>query len=143
VGQVALLPWGVARRPPAGAGTGAIGGAERKAPPGDVAGTDALLKVFGAAGPGEAPPRIRVAVVHDGTAPPPPGLHPDEVFLIAFTAGVPEIMAHVQRTGAAEAYLSPHTPLVVGQVLRDLGVASVTRLGPPEQLALAARGSTS
>jgi hypothetical protein len=145
VGQVVVLPWGDARREPAGPATtsaerdagGSTGGRR------DASGMDALIKVLGTTGADGTAVRMRIAVVHDGTAPPPAGLHPDEVFLLAFTAGVPEIMTHVQRTGATEVYLSPWTPPVVGQVLRDLGVAGVTRLGPPEQLALGGRGQVS
>ncbi len=139
VGQVVVLPWGVARREPV---VGGKAGGERDAggkPAAgrrDAWGMDVLMKVLGAMGSDGTAVRVRVAVVHDGTAPPPAGLHPDEVFLLAFAAGVPEIMTQVQRTGASEVYLSPWTPPVVGQVLRDLGVAGVTRLGPPEQLAL-------
>jgi len=81
----------------------------------DSSGIDALLKVLGSAGADGTAVRVRVAVVHDGTAPPPAGLHPDEVFLLAFSAGVPEIMTHVQRIGAGEVYLSPWTPPVVGR----------------------------
>jgi hypothetical protein len=86
-------------------------------------------------GPGRRD-QIRTAVVHEGTAALPGGLRPDETFPIAFRAGVPEIVAHVQRTGAAEAFLAPGTPAAVGTILRDLGIAAVTRSGPPEQLGL-------
>jgi hypothetical protein len=119
IDQVVLLPWSAA------AGEGA-----------DAAAPGVLAKLRESVPAGEASPRLRVAVVHDGSSPLPAELRPDEVFLLAFTAGVPEIVSHVQRTGAGEVLLSPDTPVVIGNVLRELGVARVERLGPPEQLGL-------
>ncbi|MBN1769737.1 MAG: hypothetical protein JXB32_00640, partial [Deltaproteobacteria bacterium] len=124
-GQLLVLPWGDARR------------AEERDPATALA---AALRLLGRAlGPRDASaglPRLRLAVVHDGGAPPPADMHPDETFLLSFSAGVPELAAHVQRTGAAEALLSPGTPAAVGHILRDLGTARVRRVGPPEQLDL-------
>jgi hypothetical protein len=128
-GQLLVLPWGDPRRPAA---------------PEPAAASAAALRLLGRAlGPRDASaglPRLRLALVHDGGAPPPPDLHPDEVFLLSLAAGVPELVAHVQRTAAAEALVSPGTPAAVGQILRDLGTTRVQRLGPPEQLDLTVRG---
>jgi hypothetical protein len=121
IGQVVLLPWSGA------AGEGA-----------DAAASSPIAKLHEIVAAETSSPHLRVAVVHDGSLPPRADLRPDEVFLLAFTAGVSEIVSHVQRTGAAEVLLSPETPVVVGSVLRELGVARVERLGPPEQLGLRA-----
>ena len=79
---------------------------------------------------------LRTAVVHDGSEALPEGFRPDEVFLLALSAGVSEIVSHVQQTEAREVLLSPGTPKMVGSVLRELGIAVASRLGPPDQLEL-------
>lgn len=126
-GQLLVLPWGDPRR-----------AAERD----PATASAAALRLLGRAlGPRDASaglPRLRLAVVHDGGAPPPPDLHPDETFLLSLAAGVPELAAHVQRTGAVEALLGPETPAALGRILRDLGMSRVRRVGPPEQLDLTA-----
>jgi len=128
-GQLLVLPWGDPRRP-----------ADRDPA---TASASALRLLGRALGPVDASaglPRLRLAVVHDGGAPPPADMHPDESFLLSLSAGVPELVAHIQRTGADEVLLSPKTPAVVGNVLRDLGTTRVQRVGPPEQLDLTVRG---
>jgi len=126
-GQLLVLPWGDPRRT-----------VERD----PATASAAALRLLGRAlGPRDASaglPRLRLAVVHDGGAPPPPDLHPDQTFLLSLAAGVPELAAHVQRTGAAEALLAPGTPAALGHILRDLGMRRVRRVGPPEQLDLTA-----
>lgn len=124
-GQILLLPWGDPRRTEDRDPATAPGAALRR-----------LGRVLGPRDVSSGRPRVRLAVVHDGGAPPPPDLRPDETFLLAPWAGAPELATHVQRTGAAEAVLSPGTPAAVENILRDLGTTRVRRLGPPEQLGL-------
>ncbi|MBI5500470.1 MAG: hypothetical protein HY907_09515 [Deltaproteobacteria bacterium] len=144
LGQLVLLPWGgrasgraVERTSPS---TGPRAGG-REGGDGENGTGEAAARLLAALREGEggegAGAELRTAVVHDGAAALPGGFRPDEVFLLAFSAGVSELVAHVQRTGARETLLSPGTPTVVGSVLRELGIAVTSRLGPPDQLVLA------
>ena len=92
---------------------------------------------LGPAGGFERIPGRETALLHDGSVPVGPGAGIDESFLLAFAAGVPELVAHVQRTGASEVHVSPGTPTSVGDILRDLGVPIVVREGPPRQVTFA------
>jgi hypothetical protein len=131
LGQLLLLPWG---------GERSSGRAVER--PGRDAGERAekmLASVRERGAEAGGPVEFRTAVVHDGSEALPGTFQPDEAFLLAFSAGVSELVAHVQRTGAREVLLSPDTPKVLGSVLRELGIAVASRLGPPDQLEL---GST-
>ncbi|MBI5486761.1 MAG: hypothetical protein HY905_05475 [Deltaproteobacteria bacterium] len=135
VGQLVMLPWGGRA-----SGRAAERSSGREGGDGDNGAGEAAAKLLAELrerGGGEgAAAELRTAVVHDGSEPLPGGFRPDEIFLLAFSAGVSELVAHVQRTGAREALLSPGTPTVVGSVLRELGIAVTSRLGPPDQLVL-------